>query len=91
MNDNTGMAESSQGLPAAAVDAVSKGNKIEAIKIVRQERGIGLKESKEAVEAYLAERPDLASQYQAASGGGKWVWALTLLIVMAILYGWLRR
>ncbi len=35
-------------------DALERGNKIEAIKIYREKTGQGLKESKDAVEAYLA-------------------------------------
>ncbi len=35
---------------AAINDAMARGNKIEAIKIVREATGLGLKESKEAVD-----------------------------------------
>ncbi|REJ73550.1 MAG: hypothetical protein DWQ36_07110 [Acidobacteria bacterium] len=37
-------------MPQAALDALQRGEKIEAIKIARQHFGIGLKEAKEAVE-----------------------------------------
>lgn len=40
----------STDLPPAAVAALIKGQKIEAIKILREERRIGLKEAKESVE-----------------------------------------
>ncbi len=46
-------------LPPAAVDALQRGVVIEAIKIVRTERGLGLKESKDAVDRWLAEHPEL--------------------------------
>ena len=36
--------------PAAAEAALLKGNKIEAIKIVRKDRGVDLKEAKDLVE-----------------------------------------
>ncbi|BFU88848.1 MAG: hypothetical protein NTAFB01_00350 [Nitrospira sp.] len=49
----------SSDLPKAAVEALWHGNVIEAIKVVRQERKIGLKEAKKAVEAYLASQPAL--------------------------------
>lgn len=39
-------------LPRAAMEALRRGNKIEAIKIVRAETGLGLKEAKDAVDAY---------------------------------------
>jgi len=46
--------------PAEAEDALRAGNKIEAIKIVRERTGWGLKECKEAVESHSASNPDLA-------------------------------
>jgi len=41
------------GFPKAAVDALWEGNVIEAIKVVRLEQNIGLKEAKEQVDAYI--------------------------------------
>ncbi|MBS0184453.1 MAG: hypothetical protein JSS39_18860 [Nitrospira sp.] len=49
----------SPDLPKTAVEALRCGNLIGAIKIVRQERKIGLKEAKEEVELYLASQPTL--------------------------------
>jgi ribosomal protein L7/L12 len=49
----------SSELPKAAVEALWQGNVIEAVKVVRQERNIGLKEAKEAVETYIASEPAL--------------------------------
>jgi hypothetical protein len=45
--------------PKGAVEALWRGNVIEAIKVVRQERNIGLKEAKDAVDAYIASEPAL--------------------------------
>ena len=39
---------------AGFLDALERGNKIEAIKIYREKTGLGLKESKDAVEYYVA-------------------------------------
>lgn len=44
-------------LPKAAVEALWHGNVIEAIKVVREERNIGLKEAKSLVNAYIASQP----------------------------------
>jgi ribosomal protein L7/L12 len=52
-------ARPASGLPKAAVDALWHGNMIEAIKVVRQERNIGLKEAKDVVDAYIASQPAL--------------------------------
>jgi hypothetical protein len=49
----------SPDLPKAAVEALWHGNVIEAIKVVRQERTIGLKEAKESIDAYIASQPAL--------------------------------
>lgn len=46
-------------IPKAAVEALRRGNLIEAIKVVRQERNIGLKEAKTEVEAYIFSQPAL--------------------------------
>ena len=44
-------------LPPQALDALRRGNKIEAIKLVRAAHGIGLKEAKDAVETYARAHP----------------------------------
>jgi hypothetical protein len=46
-------------LPTGAVEALWQGNVIQAIKAVRRERNIGLKEAKDAVDAYIASQPAL--------------------------------
>ncbi len=48
--------------PKAASEALWQGNVIEAIKVVRQERNIGLNEAKEAVEIYIASEPALKNK-----------------------------
>lgn len=42
----------SHRLPPAAVEALARGDKIEAIKITRQHTGLGLKEAKELVDRH---------------------------------------
>jgi hypothetical protein len=49
----------SSDLPKGAVEALWQGNVIEAIKVVRQEWNIGLKEAKDAVDTYIASEPAL--------------------------------
>ena len=79
-------------LPAAAVEALRQGNKIEAIKLVRVEHDIGLKESKDAVEAYLRAQPALlqqlnVSQTQGREGFLRWLVIVALLLAAgAYLY-----
>jgi hypothetical protein len=80
-------------LPAAAIEALTKGDKIGAIKILRQNSGLGLKEAKDAVDTYVASRPDLANQFQAAGNSNK-LWTLLVLILFVaifLLYKFLYR
>ncbi len=49
----------SPDLPKAAIEVLWGGNVIEAIKRVRQQRNIGLKEAKDLVDAHIASDPAL--------------------------------
>jgi ribosomal protein L7/L12 len=51
-------------LPKAAVEALWQGNVIGAIKVVRQEQNIGLKEAKGLVDAYIASQPSLKNKLE---------------------------
>jgi ribosomal protein L7/L12 len=87
MSDTGPHASTEVQLPSAAVAALRQGNKIEAIKIVRQERGIGLKEAKDAVDLYLQADPLLQSKFAAAQAGSKrscLLW-LTILVALALI------
>jgi ribosomal protein L7/L12 len=51
MMEHGGVAyDPNKDIPAAVLDALQRGNKIEAIKIYRESTGVGLKEAKDAVE-----------------------------------------
>lgn len=63
-------------LPAEVVNAILAGRKIEAIKLLREARGLGLKDAKHAVDAYIRENP--SAQQPRSSGGG-------LVIIVAIV------
>jgi ribosomal protein L7/L12 len=63
--------ESTQSpLPETAIAALHRGNKIEAIKLVREASGLGLKEAKDAVEAYVKTQPVLSSKMASAQAEG---------------------
>lgn len=49
-------------IPAAAITAIENGNMIEAIKIVREKTGLGLKEAKDLVDQYATQGPQTTSQ-----------------------------
>ena len=90
------------GVPAAADAApevaqlLAAGRKIDAIRLVRQRTGAGLREAKDYVEAIeggrtpspLAVRPVLPAQPGAGRGGAIIFW-LVLVAVGALLYWWM--
>jgi len=89
-----GMSTGAPQLPAAALAALEQGQVIEAIKIVRVERDLGLKESKDLVDAYVKSRPDLrqrleAAQAEAREGFVRWL-VIFLLVAAAIGYALAR-
>ncbi len=78
-------------LSAAAISALQTGNKIEAIKIVRVERNIGLKEAKDAVEEYVQTQPVLKSAFVATQARMKqaalrWLAIFIGLAILAVYY-----
>ena len=77
-------------LPATAVEALRRGNKIEAIKCYREATGEGLKESKEAVEAYESSHPALAPapacETRSCGAGRLFLALLALGLIAAAVY-----
>ena len=54
-------------LPADVLEAIHAGRKIDAIKRLRAQNGLGLKEAKELVDAYVQQHPDLVVQRGSSS------------------------
>jgi ribosomal protein L7/L12 len=81
-------------LSTAAISALYQGNKIEAIKIIREERGLGLKEAKDAVEDYVRGHPALQSSLAGAQAQVKrsvLLWVATLIIGALLVYQFLVK
>ena len=79
-------------LPPEAVAALQQGRTIDAIRIVRQAHGIGLRESKERVEAHLHRDPALAQAVADAkrdAGGAVWAWVFVVIAAALLLRMWL--
>jgi Ribosomal protein L7/L12 C-terminal domain len=79
----------SASFPPAAEAALLKGNKIEAIKIVREERGVDLKQAKNIVEQHVAAQPGLQMQVesaQAAARQGFLPWLMAVIVIAALVY-----
>jgi hypothetical protein len=87
------MPPTSRPFPAAAIAALHNGNKIDAIKIVRQEWGTDLKDSKDAVEAYVKTQPALAATMQEASANSQrsgLTWLFVVALIGALVYYFVR-
>jgi ribosomal protein L7/L12 len=70
-------------LPASVIAALQRGKKIEAIGLLREQSGLGLKEAKDAVDAYQREQsPKLAPGEVARSGKGLWLLLAVALLVL---------
>jgi len=74
---------STPNLPDQVVSAIRAGRKIHAIKLLRESRGLGLKEAKHAVDAYIHANPS-AQQPQSSSNG--LVLIVVLLLVVYVVY-----
>ena len=79
-----------ESLPPAALRALQQGRMIEAIKIVRTEHNLGLKQAKEKVEQYMQQHPELLQQIRVAQTQqqGKVqrvIWVLGLLFLVGLL------
>lgn len=78
---------SKDSLSAAAISALARGNKIEAIKVVRTERGLDLKEAKDLVEEYLRTNPSAQASFSRVQGqsGQRALWWLAVAVAVAVL------
>ena len=91
MDDANRNSNANPAISTAAVAALRRGNKIEAIKIVRHERNIGLKEAKDAVEDYVESQPALKTALAEAQGETKrsavvWIAVLAGLAILAYYF-----
>ena len=76
-------------LPPAAVEALRKGRTIDAIRILRQERALDLRDAKQAVDQYVRANPVLERslrEAQAEANRGCVVWVLGLLALAVAGY-----
>lgn len=86
----------SPDFPKAAVENLRRGNLIDAIKIVRQERNIGFKEAKEVVEIYISSQPAIKKKMgkvlvSAQQKFVRWMVGLLLVVVGVVVFILLGR
>lgn len=72
-------------LPEEVIAAIEDGRKIEAIKLLREQRNLDLKSAKKAVETHAAARPSPPRPSVVASDSGLPRFIL-IVIVVAVLY-----
>ncbi|MDZ7865673.1 ribosomal protein L7/L12 [Acidovorax sp.] len=89
-------------VPDAVRQALADGNKIEAIRLLRDHEGLGLKEAKEradAIEQSMAEptsigmgagTPGLSPGQQPGGGAGNWLAVAVVVAIAAGAYFWMR-
>jgi len=80
-------------LPANVVSALSRGRKVEAIRLLRESGGMDLEDAKDTVEEYARSRPELGARTEATSRQDvarllRW---LAVGVAMAVMWFWLRR
>jgi ribosomal protein L7/L12 len=87
--ERANMTSNNENLPTQAVAALERGSKIEAIKIVRETSGVGLKEAKEIVERFIDRTPSVKSRMDsanAAAGKSDFGWLLIVAALAAVVY-----
>jgi len=70
------------------VSALQNGRMIDAVKIVREVHGVGLKEAKDAVDRYIASDSLLRSRFDAARAEvrkGVRLWAIALAMLAGLV------
>ena len=73
-------------LPADVIEAIRSNRKIDAIKLLREHRNLGLKEAKHAVDDYVRQRPHLKAQQSSGGGLGRLVLLVLGLMIFYALY-----
>lgn len=88
-------------VPDAVRQALAEGHKIEAIRLLRDHEGLGLKEAKDrvdAIEQLMAEpasvgmgaAPGLSPGQQPSPGAGPWIVVAVVLLATVVAYLWMR-
>jgi ribosomal protein L7/L12 len=97
--EHAGRAEESVeiNVPPAAVTALDRGRLIDAIKATREANpGLGLKDAKEAVEAFLENNPATQREFKSAASesfrrvAGNWLFVFAVVGVVVIAYWYLK-
>ena len=81
-------------LPMEVIAALQRNQKMEAVRLMREQTGLGLKEAREAVEAYERTRAPTLGELSPGqvSDTGSAVWRVVILVLLALaVYLVMRR
>ena len=76
-------------IPLAALAALKQGKKLEAIKLLRAERGIDLKTAKQRIDAYASRNPQFTKAGAASGNSGSGFGKTLLAVLIVALLIWL--
>lgn len=79
-------ASSKPALSNEVIEAIERGNKIEAIKLLRESTGLGLKESKDLIDAYEDNRPAGSQPLRRGDTNSGIIIVIVLAVVAYALY-----
>jgi hypothetical protein len=79
------MSSPKAAIPVAAVVALQEGNKIQAIKLVREATGLGLKQANDLTSAYIASDPALQEKFAAIAARGRRGCLMTIAMIVAAI------
>ena len=68
----------------AVIDEIKQGKKIQAIKLLREENGVGLKEAKIAVETYISTHPEIKEAFESNTSEGLSQERMLQIIILVI-------
>lgn len=80
-----------QEFPQDVVQAIENGNMIKAVKLLREHTGLGLKQSKELVEAYTKDHPASSQPIRRGDSNGLKIPVIALIICIYLLYRFLFK
>ena len=73
-------------LDVDVIDAIQSGQKIQAIKLLRERRNIGLKEAKEVVDSYIVQNPDIQITYKENANKFPIIFIVFVIIAIALYF-----
>ncbi len=82
-------------IPLEAVTLLNEGHMVQAIKVVRQAEGLGLKDAKDRVDAYLSREPLLRAQLELKQRATRrkfffWFVVVDVIIIAGVIW-WLNQ